>query len=571
MVWVRLHNKTNYRYGFVQFQSPAVAASVLFQSIHWISNSRVKAKPAHSRCQDYMAPEQDSDAHILNALNDDCLRAIFKRLNLIDLTNAAGVCVRFKEHAEIAFKAKHSKLEITNAVFSRRVAKAVLQNFGKLIRSLNVESMMLGPDHEAFTLMHQHTGTALTEFQLSDFDFRMKNNLQNAVFSLLSKVKLLTLYECEFHGKLKDMLAICNQLNTLRMIGGNWNGNAINSHFPQLKEAEFTENMGTLNDARFNQFTELNPQLEKLTIGDNGDFTSKSIHSIGMNLLHLIELEIDEEFSDDSNFHKHSETLARLNSLKVLKLKLNGNSATPLLRALANQNVPIEHLKFEEGSIDMDGIKHLSQLKKMKHFTVNEVYGLTDKNVVQLAMEWPEIETLCFGSKESCNITTVALKNMVKHAKKLSDLTLNGSMHSCSIGASDYEALLKMVKNRREQDQLTIKITSTGDSVVNVPDSILSENRKWLTIEEFNAELTDISYDSDDFEQDDWYDSDDSDDIMGGFALNAVLFALHFGGRDSASEDNDDEDENDDDDNENENESCCCPKNCIEVHHSDLD
>lgn len=32
----------------------------------------------------HLLPDQDSDDHILNALDEDCLRVIFKKLNLVD-------------------------------------------------------------------------------------------------------------------------------------------------------------------------------------------------------------------------------------------------------------------------------------------------------------------------------------------------------------------------------------------------------------------------------------------------------------------------------------------------------
>lgn len=80
--------------GLVQFNLPEAAAWAILQSTHLISNCRVESTPAHIQLQVYTAPDQDSDKHILNALNDDCMRVIFKHLNLIDSTTAADVCVQ---------------------------------------------------------------------------------------------------------------------------------------------------------------------------------------------------------------------------------------------------------------------------------------------------------------------------------------------------------------------------------------------------------------------------------------------------------------------------------------------
>lgn len=480
------------------------------QAIHWISNCRIKAKPAHPLHQSgNEQPDQVSDANIINALNDDCLRVIFWHLNLVDLTNAAEVCVRFNEHAKIAFKAKFTELEITRADFSRRIAKAVLRNFGKLIRSLKVESMALGPDHEALTLIHLHTSTALTELHLVDFKCCMNINLPNAVYALMSQVKQLTLEYCRFHNKLEALLAACNQLSALRIVGSRWNENAINRRFEQLKEAQFANNF-MLTDFELNEFIELNPTLENLTITENYELlSSNTIQSISKNLPHLVKLDFEQPSldEDDSNFLKNADTLGQLNSLKSLTFHLNYcDSALPLMRALANGNVPIEHLKLLGGSIHNDSVKFMSQLKKMNIFELNDVDGLTNEMLVELAMEWPEIESFRFVTDIFHNITIAGLKKCVKHAKKLANLTLDGELDSCTIEVIDYEELLEMVKNRPEQVQLTIKIIDAG-GVVNVPVSILNENREWLAIEENSDD------DPDDF--DDSGDSDESEESFG--------------------------------------------------------
>lgn len=48
-----------------------------------------------------VAIEQESE--LLNILDNDCLREIFKYLTLLDLINAAEVCIRFNQHANDAF------------------------------------------------------------------------------------------------------------------------------------------------------------------------------------------------------------------------------------------------------------------------------------------------------------------------------------------------------------------------------------------------------------------------------------------------------------------------------------
>lgn len=80
-------------FGYIQFESADAAEAVISRSSHRIRSFFfcVKAKAAyHWHQPDFvpMQPNQNDDSHILNALDDDCLRVIFERMSLLDLTNA---------------------------------------------------------------------------------------------------------------------------------------------------------------------------------------------------------------------------------------------------------------------------------------------------------------------------------------------------------------------------------------------------------------------------------------------------------------------------------------------------
>lgn len=335
----------------------------------------------------------------------------------------------------------------------------MLRNFGTLIRSLTVYSKALGPDHEALALINQHTNSTLKELQLKGIGYLIESNLLKKVCSMLTTVETLDFCNYYFRDKSNEMLSIANQLKVLRIVLCRWNRNAINVRFPRLKEAQFIRNE-IMKDSDFNQLIAFCQVLEKLTIDGNGGLTSKSFRSTGKHLSQLIELDISE----------------------ILLL----------LRALANGNVPIAEISYEADGIgakfiDNEIVKYLAQLKKMKKFELSKIGGLTDVNMLELAMGWPQIERIV--SSNAINyFKAVGLKNIVKHAKKLKYLKFNDSANSCTVNVNDYEEMLRLVQNRSEAVQLSIVCWCYDRHVFNVPESIFDKNREWLLIEDESSD-----------------------------------------------------------------------------------
>lgn len=116
VVSIRMHAQYNFQYGLVQFKMAETAKKVLSRSPHWIGGCAVEAKVADLWHQPVdpllIPPDQESDSNIINALDDDCLREIFKHLNVVDLSCAAEVCVRFNQHAQEVISTKHKTVFI---------------------------------------------------------------------------------------------------------------------------------------------------------------------------------------------------------------------------------------------------------------------------------------------------------------------------------------------------------------------------------------------------------------------------------------------------------------------------
>lgn len=126
---VEIQENKSFQSCFVQFKDAESANSAINRCGHRmhghrIEDCKVNVRAAHLLCQpdlqrESMDPlwipfDQDSPSHILNALNDDCLRKVFKHLNANDLSSAAEVCVRFNQQVKCTFAQKYESMNLSH-------------------------------------------------------------------------------------------------------------------------------------------------------------------------------------------------------------------------------------------------------------------------------------------------------------------------------------------------------------------------------------------------------------------------------------------------------------------------
>lgn len=315
--------------------------------------------------------EQNSE--LLNKLDDDCLRGIFKYLTFVDLLNAADVCIRFKQHANDAFNAKFQKsIKIDeNFELNGKIneTEAMLRNFGPLIHSLSIISTWNNGSTAtaAARMINQHTTLQLKELHMTGIDLSEYTENLCPVFAKLEKFEL---YRCTFSHE---------------------NEKIFHQASPMLNEAHFKKCTG-LKCSMFEKFIELNPQLKILTIrGHEMSVRENSIELIGNHLSKLVHLEITA-FTLNLKSKKCTNSLSKLSALKVLKLECTRDSIAPLLKKLFKNNIPIEHLDLNSCKFDDSIIKMMSQLKQIKILGLNDCANLTESYIIELAKALPLLE-----------------------------------------------------------------------------------------------------------------------------------------------------------------------------------
>lgn len=471
---------------FIQYKSSDAAKKALSKSSHRIANCMLTVRPAYVKHQpdykQFKPPAQDAPHHILNALNDDCLRVIFKKFNLVDLSAAADVCVRFQLHATEAFKSmyKHTLKIDQNSTFKRHpdTFEVCLRNFGQLIHSLTIDHHILKTNPVGILETINKCAPALKDLELCHFEVSCSVDDVHLLFVQLEKLSLL---HCTFTNGAEKLLASCAELKRLHVLNGDWDNSCIDRTFPQLEEVDLIE-CSTIDDAEFKRFISMNPALKKLSLRGNCELTANSIHPIS-ELTSLVELQIEDlDIGSSLKFLKGTMNLSQLHSLQKLTLNNNGLTLTPLLAKLAENAVPLEHLSLKFGSINSNGIQKMSELMKLNAIEFENIEHLTDNHIIELAKELPQLRAVHLTGWSARNITTGGVRTMLEHAGMLSHLVLKRAS-KIQIDQNDYRAMLQTIHNRREKIKLTIELTGSGDKV-NVSDELMATNRNRLWIDE---------------------------------------------------------------------------------------
>lgn len=503
-IFFQPHKSTNY--GFVQFKRADSARTILL-ALHYTGNFMfLKIRAASVWDQpDYNPdalhslvnpPEQESPVQIVNALNDDCLREVFRLLPLIDLTNVADVCVRFNTVAKEVFSSKFantiisddSKSHIDYFELNFNSAEKLLRNFGQLMLSLEIKGQpFLNMEAFFLKLIGYYCSSSLQKLSLSKFRIKTKSQkfstLMKRLFRCHSKfsqrerycvqidnrckfpqfanLRELYLNECQINTL--DMFSKCKKLSFFRMHRCSFS--FITNPLMQLRTANLEEVHFTYNNqmlrCEINSFLKSMPTIRKLALRlsyNTVDDLSVIFRKVAKHLPRLEHLEFS--VNRNSELNKCTKYLGQLKYLEVLKIKLNlykECKCTMLLQTLVENSIPIKQLSIEDTLIDVAAIEQLVQLKGIQILKMNHVDGLNDEHLIKIGQEMPELQELHLQKFSKTKITSTGLNEMLQFANNLILLKL-GPNPRFTFDADDYKAMSKTLKNRVIKKKLRIVV-----------------------------------------------------------------------------------------------------------------
>lgn len=367
-------------------------------------------------------PAQNSPAHILNILNDDCIKEILKRLkNRRDFLNAANVCKRFQyvaqtwlSHKTLQIGGKSRKSSTSTIVIDHRFLSdlyAYLSIFGECIRNIKWFIPIKTTENtcaEVFKMIANFCGKTLIRLDI----------IGRTEISITTQFKVLERFE--FHYGALDHFEPPRSLKYLRLTQLNKNSyfkinlSCLEKKFPNLLEAhlgDFTNLMPTTN--WFTSFIKCNPQLEKLTLIANEHFVpyaNQMIHGIGKHLINLESLHLDM-------FPVNVKSLNGLNKLKCLRIPF-GYLRKQQIDTLVAFDLPIEELEASLKTGDTYVAERISKLKKIKSLNLEMRYvkGRSVSNVID---NLPPLDNLNIRGVDVSKMQEI--KNCSKNIKKITN------------------------------------------------------------------------------------------------------------------------------------------------------
>lgn len=412
---------------------------------------------------------------------------------LLELTNAANVCVRFRRHAKIAFdsifKSELTFFSVHEFANRPNDAREMLRIFGPQIQSIGITTERFGPsDGETLKLINNHTASTLKKLHLNHFYFH--EDAKPFIHLLFARVQELTLENCHFNNSLQSLITVCDNLTILKLNKNQkW---CIDHQFAHLREVKFRS--AGYDAATLKRFFLLNPTIQTLEIGDW--CTWDVLSSIGRNLPHLVELDI---FAKTDRFVDCVFYLGLLKSLKVLKIRFalsEPKVISYLAKAFTKQKMSIEVLRIVGGKMDLDARKSLT-IKSIKTLELREVSDITNMDLTELAKRLPDLEVLRLACSK-VKINPKGINKILLHAPKLRYLLLISLQRICIIKNDDYQEMLRTVQSRPEE--IPLQIAFNFRLSVNVPKEIQTKNRKWLRFG-FYPNITTISIEKPNFRE----------------------------------------------------------------------
>lgn len=367
------------------------------------------------------APVENSPKNILNILNDDCLREIFKKLTFQSQCAGLGVCVRFNQISKEFLAKKHKTCVFDTHILLETLlslplqqANDYLRNFGPSIYEINANNMYNLSCHRSMWeekgqivlgMISKHCKN-IRKLEL-DLSYLYLKDIQwfSELFPLFMRLDKLHL-RLSFgltDRWLDPLLPICSQLSALSLKNYELKYPLPPIRLPKLVAFRIDISYVTKNShiSSLKTFLSLNTQLEVFSYSNGNQW-----------ILY------------DNDSEKHDSVIGQLKRLKILVITTRKFRIIPLIRELLSNNVQIEHLKLRLAiNIDEMIIEYISQMKtirKLELDTYRAKLDLDEQHIIHLASRLSNLEAMLLrrGSKIDLILVDGDIHHIVKELKE---------------------------------------------------------------------------------------------------------------------------------------------------------
>lgn len=421
-------------------------------------------------------PAQDAPNHILNALNDDCVQLILRKLeNLLDYLSAAETCVQFQENAKLIFRTKFKEIRInefsrfSNTVTLDRV-ESLFKIFGDAVMSIYFDTQAMDEKRgkKIQKMIAAYCGKTLKILKIRS---------DNKVIDLNTLSPFMALKELRLEKT--NIRDISHQTQLKRLYVSEFEANTSNfdwliQSFPKLEMVTFWS-LRHLHHYQLIGFLEWNPQLKYLSVEFCYGVKSQFIENIAKFTPNLEKLCI---------WYQSNHSLNAISDLRNLKfLSISSSREFPineLLDSLNENMVQIETLVLGHTYMFISKSK-ITQLKSLENLSLTI---FKSKELVHFVRNLPKLQRIAIKVCTTA-ITLNEIAEALQHANHLSMLMIETK--EIKLNLLEYNSILALAKLAGAK--VTIH-TREKYSTINVPRDLFYQNQKWLHIDIGRIPLT---------------------------------------------------------------------------------
>lgn len=391
-------------------------------TMEWISDDHVEPVV---RSMPELTTDQPLSQHILNVLNDDCLREIFLHLNQFDQYEVAHVCQRFR-NVVLSAMPKHIKITADNCTPLWKLDK-IIRIFGASIQTAYVHDS-LGSDIPLLLLLRYCKN--LVELNAIVY-LEPTANQMGATFARLRRLELQ-------HDFPVDILFRPNA--QIESISVRYVRCLPSINFPNLRD--FQVDIDVTQPPSTEQFFALNRHIEKLSIGFMQSYPPLSCLT---NLLDLQELHVTTHWHIIAD---NVRAFGQMERLHTLKLNFITGQIMALLQTIVDNGIQLKRLTLKKhiDLIDFD-VGPIIEMDRLEYLKLD--FG----DDIELARLVANCTNLMEIDMESPRITPCGIRDALKSANPMKKATfsiaLNHELSRILVNQSDaIDAIAELRTNR---------------------------------------------------------------------------------------------------------------------------
>lgn len=402
-------------------------------------------------------------------LDDDCLREVFERMNIKDLTANADVCTRFRYNAAQAARSKFKYLYMHKC--SSVGAYAKLRNFGASVTSVCVDSLYGQKGRAQFQkriieLLNLYCVGETIDLKLSRFD--IIDDLAVLMVPLLGRVQNLNLEDCQSGGLFLKKLPFwspelrelnCQSLNDSDREGMQFDG--LHRNFPKLESIVIVR-VAAVNITDIEEILKWNPQLKRIQLVSCCQLDESILKTIAKHVPKIVKISLSTKSAKNSTNLEH---LPQLSELKTLILSVDDNHSyvQSIVPEIALAATALEHLDLSNFNLRykyQQFVEGISKLKTLKTLRLCYVENMRVTNLLDMCKPLKQLsEVHLFRTNISLWIERPQLLEFVKNAEKLQKLEIVGDQDiedEVFVNVNTYMKLLSIVNQRKEKMKLDL-------------------------------------------------------------------------------------------------------------------